>query len=247
MWWFWGLGVIPYKRIDITDFWADYEPISDVSNPGLIISNHTSYLDMWMFLLIKENPAFLSKFSVQNMPLVNQFAFMHQVIFFKRGDKSVNMMEVIEKRVIEAEQGKYSPLLIFPEGTTTNGRGMMKFKRGAFQMEKPFYVYSLMYNSPFVPCLNMIKVLPSIFLVLSQISNGMVYCRLNQPIDPMYILKKYGRKPGQEGNWEIIAKETKELMCFAFGLEDDSMSFVEKCEFDCQTQGISMDELKGRA
>ena len=46
------------------------------------------------------------------------------------------------------------PLIIFPEGTTTNGRALMKFKKGAFFTEKPFYVYSMMYckQPAFIPC-----------------------------------------------------------------------------------------------
>ena len=31
----------------------------------------------------------------------------------------------------------YSPLMIFPEGATTNGRGVLPFKRGAFESEAP--------------------------------------------------------------------------------------------------------------
>jgi len=42
-------------------------------------------------------------------------------------------MEKIQQRVNDYNEGKnVNPLLIFPEGTTSNGRGLLKFKIGAF-------------------------------------------------------------------------------------------------------------------
>lgn len=34
------------------------------------------------------------------------------------------------------ETGNYTPLIIFPEGGTSNGSGIIKFKKGAFYGEK---------------------------------------------------------------------------------------------------------------
>lgn len=241
----WGFYTMPSKEFDIRDFWADYEPIQDVSNPPLIISNHTSYFDIWLYLLIKESPGFLSKKSVKDLPVVGFFAKMHQTIFMERGDSNQRekSMDMIRERVELANKGKINPILIFPEGTTTNGRGMMKFKRGAFELEKPILVCSLYYEGKFLPCLNLLRGIHSVLINSSILRNKVSFYRFKQPIDPLYILKKHGRKPGMEGNWEIIAKEVKELMCFAFGLHNDDMSFREKCEFDCEVQGISKETL----
>lgn len=182
---------------------------------------------MWLFLMIEENPAFLSKSSVAKIPLVGFFAKMHQTFFLNRADSQAKerIMEIIEERATLAEQKKLNPIVIFPEGTTTNGRGMMKFKRGAFESEKCLGLYSLYYHSDFIPCLNQTAPLPSALITLSQFINKVTYLRFKQPIDPLWILKKHGRKPGQEGNWEIIAKEVKALMCFAFNLINDDSSF----------------------
>ena len=37
------------------------------------------------------------------------------------------------QRLIEDEGEDWNPICIFPEGTTTNGRGILPFKRGAFE------------------------------------------------------------------------------------------------------------------
>lgn len=239
---------MPVKEFDIYDFWADYKPIQDVSNAPLIISNHTSYFDIWLYLLIKESPGFLSKFSVKSVPIIGFYAKMHQTIFFNRSDpeQKKKSLKLIKERVELAKEGKINPILIFPEGTTTNGRGMMKFKKGAFEMEKPIKVFSLYYESRFIPCLNLLRGIHSVLIVYSLFINKVSFFKFKQPIDPLWILKKHGRKPGMEGNWKIVAKEIKDLMCFAFGFVNDDMSFKEKCRFDCDVQGISKKELNKR-
>ena len=42
------------------------------------------------------------------------------------------VLQQIEERQIEAERGEKPPLLIFPEGATTNGTCLIEFKKGAF-------------------------------------------------------------------------------------------------------------------
>lgn len=42
------------------------------------------------------------------------------------------LIEDIKTRQLKAEKGEAFPLLIYPEGCTTNGTGMIEFKRGAF-------------------------------------------------------------------------------------------------------------------
>lgn len=117
----------------MTDFWADYEVSKDIT-PGLIISNHTSVLDMYMYLLMPENPCFLSKKAVMRVPMIGFYARLHQCIFFDRSDKSERnqVLDILEKRVRASEKGEFSPIIVFPEGTTANGRSLMKFKKGPF-------------------------------------------------------------------------------------------------------------------
>ena len=235
-----GFYRIRYKTFKLTDYWTDYKPIC-TNKPGIIVSNHVSFFDMYMYLLVPENPSFLSKHSVKNLPVIGFFAKMHQTIFFNRKDKSERdrVLDIIGERVALAEQGKISPMVIFPEGTTENGRGLMKFKKGPFALEKPFIVYSLFYDSDFIPCLNLIDVPNSFFIFFSSFIHRITYYRIDQPIDPLYILKKNGRQPGEPDNWEVIARETKDLMSFAFGFEQDELSFKDKSDFECHVQGLS--------
>lgn len=41
------------------------------------------------------------------------------------------------------------PLLIYPEGTTSNGKGLLTFKNGAFEHLPPITAYCLKYECNF--------------------------------------------------------------------------------------------------
>lgn len=47
------------------------------------------------------------------------------------------------------EQGLYPPLIIYPEGGTTNGTHLVKFKKGAFFSLRAVSPVVIMYESPF--------------------------------------------------------------------------------------------------
>ena len=93
-------------HFEIRDFWPDYEPVTDFKCPGIVIANHTSYTDMWMLLMMEEMPSFLSKFSVQNLPIVGMYAKMQQCIFFKRGQKG-DIKQMIRERSDASMRGGY--------------------------------------------------------------------------------------------------------------------------------------------
>jgi len=44
----------------------------------------------------------------------------------------------------------YDPLFIFPEGGTTNGTSIIKFKKGAFAALKPIQPKVFIYNNLFI-------------------------------------------------------------------------------------------------
>lgn len=240
----------PTRTLCLRDFWAGYKPIQDVSRTPLIISNHVSYLDMWVLLHLRENPGFLAKSGIQKMPFVGMFAKMHHCIFINRDDpvERERITQMIKDRIELVEKGQMKPLLIFPEGTTTNGRSLMKFKKGAFFAMKPFYVYGVVYagDGSFSPCYDLIHPLFSLFLYLSRFTNTVEYLRFDEPIDPLWILQQKGLDPKVEENWEVVAEETKKLMCFAFGMKSDNSSFQEKKKFDIDMQGLTEEEFRKR-
>merc|ERR1719203_722051 len=67
-----------------------------------------------------------------------------------RGDSRHATQEAIAEYCENWRPGD-RPLLIFPEGTTTNGRGLIDFKKGAFVSGRPVRPVLIVYTGPFDP------------------------------------------------------------------------------------------------
>ncbi|KAL0209607.1 hypothetical protein RCL1_008445 [Eukaryota sp. TZLM3-RCL] len=100
----------------------------------IIVPNHSNWQDI-MFMLTLFPPSFIAKSSTKNIPFVGGIAKSLRSIFVNRDDPLARqkVAEQIKLRAQEAREGKESiPLLVFAEGTTTPGHGLLTFKRGAF-------------------------------------------------------------------------------------------------------------------
>ena len=79
-------------------------------------------------------------------------------------------MEIIAERQEAVEKtAKFSPLIIFPEGGTTNGRYLLKFKKGAFNAKKRIQPIILKYtvNGSLSPAYDIMEILPLFIMQLS--------------------------------------------------------------------------------
>ena len=88
-----------------------------------------------MISLYTEQCSYVSKDDIRRYPGIGKIAELLQCIFLVRGDtreKRTEALQKIAKRQELGESGEMPPLLIYPEGCTTNGTSMIKFKKGAF-------------------------------------------------------------------------------------------------------------------
>eukprot|EP00298_Acanthocystis_sp_HF-20_P013522 c20393_g1_i1.p1 GENE.c20393_g1_i1~~c20393_g1_i1.p1 ORF type:complete len:230 (+),score=89.62 c20393_g1_i1:51-740(+) len=98
-----------------------------------IITNHTSFLDPFLLSVYLPLPSFIAKADVANYPIIGGMAKFFNSLFAKREEKGgKGISELISERQKSFKKG-YQPLVIFPEGTTTNGNYLLKFKTGAFR------------------------------------------------------------------------------------------------------------------
>ena len=104
-----------------------------------IVCNHVSWVDA--VLLIKTiRPAFAPSAGFQNVPLFSTLINVLDSIYMPQGGSEDNRIKILQKikdrqELIE-NTGAYAPFLIFPEGTTSNGTCLLKFRKGAFYSEK---------------------------------------------------------------------------------------------------------------
>jgi len=114
--------------------------------------NHQSFFDiMGVLVLFKPTPGFIAKDSVKEWPVIGYIAdVILTSLFIDRGsshEAKKKIVEQVKERQTDAEKGIINPLCIFPEGATTNGQGLLKFKKGAFESLMPVQPVCIKYWS----------------------------------------------------------------------------------------------------
>lgn len=90
---------------------------------GLIVSNHLSYLDILAFSAAVPC-VFVSKAEVQRWPIFGRYARWAGSVFVRRHDRA----DAARANVSIAESLNHdAPVVLFPEGTTTDGQRVLRF------------------------------------------------------------------------------------------------------------------------
>lgn len=91
---------------------------------GLIVSNHLSYLDI--LVLSSVTPAvFVSKADVRKWPVFGWLAAIGGTVFIER-ERRTHVGAV--NREIESALGEGVPVVVFPEGTSSDGKNILTFR-----------------------------------------------------------------------------------------------------------------------
>jgi len=94
------------------------------------VCNHMSYLDVFVVGSVRPS-AFLSNHEVKGWPIIGWLASLGGTVFVNRKSKraALNAMHEIEQKI---DSG--IAVIIFPEGTTSDGRSIKAFKSTFFQV-----------------------------------------------------------------------------------------------------------------
>jgi 1-acyl-sn-glycerol-3-phosphate acyltransferase len=96
--------------------------------PAIVVANHLSYLDPLLVLALVRAVA-IAKADVAAWPVVGERLRELGVVYVKRGDAWSGA-----RALREAEAALHAGVCVlnFPEGTTSNGRRVLPFRRGVF-------------------------------------------------------------------------------------------------------------------
>jgi len=98
---------------------------------GLIVANHISWLDIIALNSVVVLPTtFISKSDVRGWPLIGRLVAASGTLFIRRGSISA-LNKAINGMTSRLQKGQ--SVTLFPEGTTTAGRDVLKFKGALFQ------------------------------------------------------------------------------------------------------------------
>ncbi len=93
---------------------------------GTLISNHLSYLDIIVFAAL--HPCvFVSKEEIGRWPVVGWMTTMSGTVYVARGHGGSALKA---REGMQAALDAGLPVVFFPEGTTSNGSGLLKFHSG---------------------------------------------------------------------------------------------------------------------
>lgn len=95
---------------------------------GLMMSNHQSYIDIWLIPKYAIT-VFVAKAEVKKMPLVGWGASSVNTVYVDRSDKESRQKT---KNEISNRIKNGRSVIIFPEGTTGDGNGLLPLKPGMF-------------------------------------------------------------------------------------------------------------------
>ncbi|CAA6802048.1 MAG: 1-acyl-sn-glycerol-3-phosphate acyltransferase (EC [uncultured Thiotrichaceae bacterium] len=115
--------------------------------PVMLVANHISWADIPV-LASHSNPRFLSKSEVRKWPVIGWLADKSGTLFIQRGGTgSANNAISQLTQCLEQQQ----TVLVFPEGTTTNGKDVRKFHprllKAAIESQTPVQAVALRYTN----------------------------------------------------------------------------------------------------
>lgn len=232
---FWAKAFLKYNGIRIKKRKVDYVKIYkkylgedyDFSDDkySLLISNHIGFFEV-VYFMAYHSAGFIAKKEVANYYFVGPIATAMHCLYVDRENENSRKMifDQLEKRQKGFYKGEYLPnLALFPEGTATTGRHILKFKRGSFVALLPVKpsIVNIDQNSNYHISIGVADV------VLSYIKN-MVHSFANLYVTDMptikpteFMYEKY-KHLGKE-KWEIYAEVVRYIMAEVGGLEPSNM------------------------
>lgn len=129
-------------------------------------------------------------------------------------------------------KGELLPILVYPEGTCSNGYALMRFKKGAFMHKKPIKIHAIKYNAAFAPSFNNTHPFISLFLTTGQLWGELEAFEIEEPLDPLWVAKKYNLDEDDPELWKYVAREVKGIISFVTGFHDVDVGLNELSDFE---------------
>ncbi|KAH9297173.1 hypothetical protein KI387_028855, partial [Taxus chinensis] len=164
----------------------------------IVVSNHVSYTDP-IFFFYELFPSIVTSETHDKIPIVGTIIRAMQVIYVDRFSPESRKLAVAEiKR--KASCDDFPQVMLFPEGTTTNGRALISFQLGAFIPGFPVQPVVVRYpHVHFDPSWGKISLLKLMFRMLTQFHNFMeveylpvMFPPESKRENPAYFAKKVG-------------------------------------------------------
>jgi 1-acyl-sn-glycerol-3-phosphate acyltransferase len=208
----------------------DYKPNNEVYST--IIANHLSWAEI-MYLNSKTAASFVAKASAKKAALIGFISQTLKTIYLDRTSKenreaAMNAMNERQQAVMEGRS--FFPLALYPEGTTTNGRKIIEFKKGAFHSLTPIKPFIMKVGDKGFPLAASAMSIP----IHMMLSLTFFKCHLIAIELPVFAPNEYLFKNFQhigKDNVEIYANALREVMSVIAKIPRSHSSFETKLEY----------------
>lgn len=180
----------------------------------IVISNHISFIDP-IFFFFELFPSFVSSASHSNLPGIGMIIRPMQVINVDRSsaDSKKQALKEIKSR---AMSNSFPHVMLFPEGTTANGRALIFFQLGAFMPGLPVQPVVLRYPyAHFDNSWGRISILKLVWRMLSQVQNFM-------EVEYLPVIYPSSR---EKDHPTLFAKKVKRVMAKALNVASTNHSY----------------------
>mmetsp|Transcript_418 Transcript_418/g.736 ORF Transcript_418/g.736 Transcript_418/m.736 type:complete len:338 (+) Transcript_418:471-1484(+) len=197
--------------------------------PPPIISNHIGMWDI-LYFMSSHYPSFVANSGVAKIRMVGTICESMGSMFIRRNADDVTHGDAAVKgnaaRMVERLTDPTAPrMLIFPEGTTTNGKSLLPFKRGPFLAKVPVQPVLLQYDyKHFSPAWESIAPMPSLALMSVQWVNTL----------RVQYLPVYTPSEAEKADPELYASNVRLAMAKAGGLGLSKLTLEDKRVYHSQ-------------
>lgn len=215
----------------VLGFWSvkeDGDIDASVDAP-VVISNHISYADI-LYCVHRFCPSFVTKSGVLNVPFVGRVTVGLRCVITRVEGQSTGLtasQQVAERCKLASCDTSFPPIAIFPEGTTSNGKFLLKFRTGAFLTGSPVRPILIRYPFEYLDPCYLRGTLNHVFLMLCQWRNSM----------HVTILPVWNPSEEEKKDPKVYAEHVHAMMKEKLGIPGSPLSFYEKCLFYDRLRG----------
>ncbi|OWZ21863.1 Lysophosphatidylcholine acyltransferase [Phytophthora megakarya] len=185
--------------------------------PRVIVSNHLTFFDgLYLFTLL--SPSIAMKTDVANLPLISRIVQMIEPILIDRGTAEGRKRAMNDITSHVADPNK-PPLLVFPEGTTSNQTALTKFKVGSFVSGVPCQPVVLRYPYKHFD-MSWPPGVSGLYLALRVLCQ--VYNRMEVEILPTYYPSEC-----EQNDPQLYANNVREVMAQALGVPTTNHAYED--------------------
>ena len=194
---------------------------------SLITSNHLGLFDVVLHVYL-HGPGFIAKKEVGNFPFFGSVARCLNCILVERGSEKARKetLELIYNRQKNFIEGKtLAPLVVFPEGTTTCNRNILKFKKGAFYHLMPIkpHIIKIDQSSEVHIAIGTQNIFFHTCKLLCFWKHNIYYMDLPVIRATDYMFEHY-KNLGKE-KWEIYAEVARKIYCEIGGFKESDYGY----------------------